>query len=143
MAELHGLAEMLSALKAKQAKVEIATPQALDKAAHRVESEVKKLLALSSHPPGTPTPSAPGSPPSLVTGNLRRSVQVSDVDGGGSRWRATVSSRLVYSRIQEFGGTAGRGSHLPARPYMAPGLALASGAIGDDFRRAWAEALQS
>jgi phage gpG-like protein len=142
MAELRGFEEMLAALKAKGAKVQVGTPQALLKAGHRVEAEVKKLLSLSSHPPGTPTPSAPGSPPSLVTGNLRRSVRVGDLDGGGTRWRVSVSSNTVYSRIQEFGGRANHSS-LPPRPYMAPGLALASAAVRDDLRQAWADALRT
>lgn len=142
MAELRGFEEMLAALKAKGAKVEVVTPQALERAGHRVEDEVKKLLALTSHPPRTPTPSAPDSPPSLIWGTLRRSVQVSDADGGGTRWRVTVFSDTVYSRIQEFGGEAGHGAKLPARPYMAPGLALASAAIRDDLQQAWADALR-
>jgi hypothetical protein len=142
MADLDGFEEMLAALKAKQAKVQAVTPAALTRAAHRVEFEVKKLLGTSSHRRGTPTPSPPGSPPSLITGNLRRPGQVGDVDGGGSRWSVTVSSRLVYSRIQEFGGRAGH-SNLPPRPYMGPGVAIATAGIGVDFRRAWAEALRT
>lgn len=143
MAELHGFDEMLTALKAKRGKVEAATPDALLLAAHRVESEVKKLLGMTSHPRGTPTPSGPGSPPSLISGNLRRSVRVSDVNGGGSHWTVKVNSNTAYSQIQEYGGTAGRGSHLPARPYMAPGLDLAARDIPRDFRDAWAAALDS
>jgi hypothetical protein len=38
------------------------------------ETAIKVTLTSSSHPLGTPTPSRPGQPPSLVTGRLRRSM---------------------------------------------------------------------
>jgi phage gpG-like protein len=142
MADLDGFEEMMAALKAKQEAVQAATPRALSQAAHRVEQSVKRLLGASSHPPGTPTPSPPGAPPSLVTGNLRRSITVGDVEGRGTHWSVTVSSNLVYSRIQQFGGTAGRGAHLPARPYMTV-IGPASGGIQRDFRAEWGIALRA
>lgn len=80
--------------------------------------EVKRELAKSSHPPGTPTPSAPGEPPSMVSGALSRKVVVKRLVPG----RIQVGSTVVYARIQELGGVAGHGAQLPARPYLKPVL---------------------
>jgi phage gpG-like protein len=91
--------------------------------------ETQAQLGTSSHPKGTPTPSAPGSPPSLISGQLRRSVIMQPVAPGHVRVGATA----VYARIQELGGDSGPGhmTHLPARPYLAPALkkAAESGAL--------------
>jgi len=84
---------------------------------------VQLELSRSSHPAGTPTPSPPGSPPSLISGQLRRSVKMTRLEPtGNGQWTATVGGTTVYARIQELGGWAGKGhkSHLPPRPYVAP-----------------------
>jgi hypothetical protein len=142
MAELDGFEAMMTELEAIVGKVVGATPQGLANAAHHLEASIKLELSRTSHPPGTPTPSPPGSPPSLITGTLRRSIQVEGpTQTGPGRWTANVGTGLVYSRIQEYGGTAGRGSRLPARPYMAPGLATALPGMGALIEQAWADAL--
>ena len=140
--ELDGFDAMLAALRAIAGKVEAATPAGLARAAHHLEGAIKTELSRTSHPPGTPTPSPPGSPPSLVTGTLRRSIQVEGpIQAGPGRWSAKVGTGLVYSRIQEYGGTAGRGAHLPPRPYIAPALAGALPAMGAFIEQAWTGAL--
>lgn len=88
------------------------------------EREIKQLLGLSSHMAGTPTPSPRGTPPSLVTGQLRRSVKQTKLfPSGAGRWTVHIAPTTVYARIQELGGWTGRGhaSHLPARPYVKIG----------------------
>ena len=107
-AGIAGLAERITA----------AATQSVTLAAHLVERHTKDQLRTSSHPAKTPTPSTPGEPPSLVTGNLMRSVSVTSF--GES---ALVGPTAIYGRIQELGGAAGRGHHvhLPARPYLKPG----------------------
>lgn len=91
--------------------------------------EVQRQLGLTEHSLRTPTPSAPGEPPSLVTGQLRRSVVMKPK----GRAHVQVGATTVYARIQELGGDAGRNhaSHLPPRPYLAPALKrlTASGAL--------------
>ena len=84
--------------------------------------ETQTELSRASHPKGTPTPSAPGSPPAIVRGDLRRRVRAKPVTGGPLRWETTVGSTVVYARIHELGGDTGRGhrTHLPARPYLRP-----------------------
>jgi phage gpG-like protein len=89
------------------------------------ERAIKQELATSSHDRGTPTPSGPGEPPSLVSGQLRRSVRMTKIEKTGAwAWTAHVAPTTVYARIQELGGWAGRGhrSHLPPRPYVKPAV---------------------
>jgi len=138
MAELDGFEAMLTALRAVGERVVAATPDGLGNAAAHLEAEVKALLSSTSHPAGTPTPSPPGSPPSLVSGNLRRSIQVEGPSQtGAGRWSVSVGSGLVYAGVQEHGG----GNNLPARPYMAPGLATAIPGMQAYMEAAWASAL--
>lgn len=120
---ITGISEAADALRAIAVRLDEATAQAAGAARDLVESKARANLSLRSHARGTPTPSAPGQPPALIDGTLRDSfhgtLPVSDGDGG---WLCTLSTGLVYSRIQELGGWAGRGhrSHLPPRPYLAP-----------------------
>jgi phage gpG-like protein len=102
---------------------------------------VNVTLRQTSHPAGTVTTAAPGQPPALVTGTLRRSAQTDPAQEGGTRATAAVRVSTVYARIQELGGVitvkrakyltfqypAGRwhqvkSVRLPPRPYMAPTL---------------------
>jgi len=57
------------------------------------------------------------------TGSLKRSIreEVTREVGGV---RAVVGTGLIYSRIHEYGGRAGRGhaAVIPARPYLEPAL---------------------
>lgn len=89
------------------------------------DQAIKKKLGLSSHAPGTKTPSTPGMPPSLITGSLRRSVRKTrSYQSGAHEWTVHIAPTIVYARIQELGGRTGRGhrTHLPPRPYVAPAL---------------------
>ena len=99
-----------------------------------VRRNVAVELTRKTHPPGTPTPSIPGEPPALVTGNLRRSAQ----DRAPQRlarglWEAALRMTAIYARIQELGGWAGRNHsvHLPARPYLAPAVKASVAAVRD------------
>jgi phage gpG-like protein len=116
-----------------------ATRKALAKSAHLVERHAKVLLSLSSHPKGTPTPSRPGQPPSLVTGTLKRSVKVRGPRRTSSGFEAVIGPTAVYGRIQELGGLAGRGlrSRLPARPYMRPAMRQSIPGIRAIFGSEW------
>jgi hypothetical protein len=108
-------------------------------------TNVQATLRSSSHPPGTRTPAGPGAPPSLVSGELRRSMKhTPPVAVGALSFSTRVYPTVIYARIQELGGTIhahGRylhwidadGAHfvrsvtLPARPYMAPTTARLTG----------------
>lgn len=121
----------------------VAAPVAAAAAAGQAgEAMVKTLLTRTSHPSGTRTPSAPGSPPSRISGNLARSVQRTPAASTGpgramTAWGPTV----IYGPVQEYGTTihvrskqvlANRstgqffGTHvtLPPRPFMRPATRL-------------------
>lgn len=93
--------------------------------AAEAERGIKAKLGERSHPRGTPTPSAPGQPPALITGTLRRSVigQPARRIGAG-RWEAAVGPTAVQARIQELGGRTGRNhaTTLPPRPSVRPAV---------------------
>jgi len=101
--------------------------------------EVQRQLGLSSHDAGTPTPSRPGEPPSLITGQLRRSVIMKPK----GKAHVQVGATTVYARIQELGGNAGRNhaSHLPARPYLR--AAMRKLAASGEMRKAAIKVIRS
>lgn len=91
------------------------------------QAEIQRKLGQSSHARGTPTPSAPGTPPARISGRLQGSIGTTPATGGGGTWTAYAGPRgVVYAAIQNFGGQAGRhhASHLPPRPYMGVDGAL-------------------
>jgi len=63
-----------------------------------------------------------------LTGDLTRALvrggrgNASTVNADGSFTFAIDLSEIPYARIHEYGGTAGRGSQIPARPYIRPAL---------------------
>lgn len=118
---LHGVDAFEADMDRLTAMLAAATGPATAKAAHLIERRTKQKLKLTAHKKGTKTPSQPGQPPSTVSGSLARSV---DVDGpeeiGFGHYVAAVGPTLIYGRIQEIGGKAGRGATLPARPFLDP-----------------------
>lgn len=142
--QVIGLSELNGAFMALEHDLQAATRVATAKVAHMAEAAIKQMLTTSSHPKNTPTPSQPGEPPSLVTGTLRRSIKVTGpVPAGMGRWLAEVGPTAVYGRVQELGGTAGRGATLPPRPYVQPAFEqlVATGAITRTYHLAWAAAI--
>lgn len=115
---LKGLVEAKAALDHKAIAMNAAVRSVVAKSAHMIEKAAKEKLTTSSHAPGTPTPSAPGEPPSLVTGNLRRSITVTGPEQiAPMTWKAQVGPTTVYGRAQELGYPE---RNLPARPYLQP-----------------------
>ncbi len=117
------------------------------RAFHREVSDA--TLVRTSHARGTITPSAPGEPPAIISGGLKRSLRLYPAEPAGAlRARSHVSPLVIYARIQERGGVVearhtftdryghvrpgylkfsyGGSTHfarrvvLPARPYMRP-----------------------
>lgn len=121
--------------------VHAATRTGTDDAVDHVQDHTRRLLALRSHPRGTPTPSPWGQPPAKISGWLRDSVVTEPARETGNGWRGKIGPTAVYGRIQELGGVAGRGhkSKLPSRPYLKPAVdaAIADGSL----RRALVEAV--
>jgi phage gpG-like protein len=140
--ELHltGERELIEAIRRRRRAVPDATTQGLINAATILKTQAAAMLSLTAHLPGTPTPSSPGQPPSLVSGDLRRSIEATPPIQADDAYMIDVGPTAVYARIQELGGQAGRGSTLPPRPYMAPALRAAKGDIADAIQSAWRRA---
>ena len=95
-----------------------------------------------THALGTPTPSDPGSPPAMVSGDLRDSVRRSPpVPVGPGRCSQVMKSQLIYGSVHEFGpvtiqaknfpqlgnptvGFFGKQVKIPRRPWMKPSMEL-------------------
>lgn len=122
MLRVTGMTQLRTRIAEIPDKLDVATRQAALGGARLMGVETRRLLSLRSHPRGTPTPSPAGAPPARISGDLRGSVQVDAApEGGLGIYRASVRTGLDYSWVQEFGGPVGRGSTLPARPYVKPG----------------------
>lgn len=125
--------EARAALKGLASDVQArASEMGLRWAALAVERRAKQKLTESGrHPKGTPTPSAPGSPPAIVTGALRASVKAGEVRREGfGVYRVEIGPTIVYGRVQELGGGP---RNLPARPYMAPTAQEAGQEVRDAY----------
>lgn len=144
--QVLGMSELNVAMERLATQLGYATRTATAQASHLLEREIKKQLSTSSHGKGTPTPSSPGEPPSLITGTLRRSITVKGPHPlGMGRWESEIGPTAVYGRIQELGGVTGRGyaATLPARPYVKPAFdkLAATGALTRVYHSAWRAAL--
>ncbi len=115
---LTGVKELQVALTRMVERQSAATRDGLGKCAHLLEREIKATLSLSSHEEGEPTSSAPGEPPALVSGDLRRGVQVEGPH--------TAS------------GTRGGRTELPARPFVEPSLEKMKPVMAAEMKAAWA-----
>jgi phage gpG-like protein len=140
--DISGLTELGDGLKAAVERVNLATKTATIIGANTIKKNAQTGLALRSHAKGTPTPSPPGDAPALVSGALRRSITVKDSSYSGM-YAAEIGPTIIYGRIQELGGIAGRGhhAHLPARPYLRPALEFSLPAIAEAYRAAWSSAM--
>ncbi|GAA4626872.1 hypothetical protein GCM10023196_036890 [Actinoallomurus vinaceus] len=127
-------ADVTRRLKTIRVRVSAATEAASAAMGAVGKESTQTELSRLSHPPGTPTPSPPGRPPAMVSGDLHDSVTATTtVPLGPVRFVTVVGATTVYARIQQFGGWAGRNhaTYLPARPYLEPGAgnAAVSGAL--------------
>jgi len=139
--QLQGLTALLSTLDTRAAAIETATYVATTEVTEVVLSATERHLTRLSHAPGTPTPSAPGSPPATISGALAESLHVEGPAVIGGRVLARLGPTTVYGRIQELGGVAGWGAQLPARPYLWPAVRDSLPAIEFIYREAWTAAL--
>ena len=126
----------IAALQKKITETEIATVAlAARQGAAVLERAAKlKLTENGKHQAGTPTPSAPGSPPAIVTGALRASIKSTEPRRiGFGTYVVQVGPTVIYGRVQELGG----GNNLPARPYMAPALEESLLEIYKTYEKVW------
>jgi len=136
---VKGLREAIAALEEKNAQIDAATKLATAKVLHLIEKRTKDKLGQRSHQRGTPTPSGPGEPPALITGNLWRSISVFGPDAvGAGAWRGAVGPTAIYGRVQELGGGP---RNLPARPSLTPSYEELRLDIPAIYREAWTAAI--
>lgn len=148
--ETRGVEKAKAQLTRIAARVEGATGDAVDDVLEQLQRQARRMLSLGWHSPGTPTGSAPGSPPWRISGRLSRAITVVKArPTGAGKWSGKVGpTRVVYARIQEIGGWAGRRhrSYLPPRPYMKPAVRLVKPTVRHAFvvryHRAIREALR-
>jgi hypothetical protein len=136
MTTWDGTAEFDAALAATVERVNAAAVRIVRRG-ETVLEEVTKSAFSQQHRRGTQTPSAPGSPPAVVTGALRRSVVSDAVRFVGTAATGQVYPSVVYGRIQELGG---RG--LPPRPFLAPSIAATEPRYAVIASEEWALALR-
>lgn len=117
-------AEVIARLKVIRTRAQTVAPRAAVTAMSLTAVKAAQLeLTRKTHTAGTRTPSAPGEPPALVTGTLRRSfIATPPIQAGPARYLADVGGTAIYTRIQELGGVTGRGTTLPARPALQPAV---------------------
>lgn len=141
--EMPDWAAMAAQITGRAARLDAATRAGLEAVGALAEHAVVEQLTLRSHDPGTPTPSAPGQPPALVTGALAGSVTSRGPTGGAGRYEMVVGATTAYARIHELGGRTGRGHRtvLPPRPYLHPALLAAQRDMLAVMIRAWRAAM--
>ena len=141
--KISGLDQLQARLAAVAERLDENTRTATVTASALVENAIKDQLRKTSHRKGTPTPASPGMPPSLITGNLMRSIAVRGPTGDMGVYGAEIGPTAIYGRIQDMGGTTGRGhrTHLPARPYVLPGWNQTAHAVSEVYLGAWTSAL--
>lgn len=140
MSSPNAAREVLVRLRAiRQAAATEATLAACRALGQAAETAVKVTLTSSTHSEGTPTPSSPGQPPSLVSGTLRRSVtRTTPRLTGPGRAICLVGSVVPYASVHEFGPVTitSHGSYplrnrrtgqvfgqevtIPRRPFLEP-----------------------
>lgn len=130
---------MNAALEGRIRAARAVTDLAVAAAARQVADNTQDTLMHREHPRGTRTPSAPGQPPAMISGGLKASVHTTRVTRVGDTYWASVGPTAKYSRIQELGGTTGRGhrTRLPPRPYLGPAFRGARSKVRRIFREHW------
>jgi hypothetical protein len=141
---VDGADEWAVAAEALLERVRLETGGAVDDGLALIQQEAQRNLTFYTHPPGTPTPSAPGEPPALISGALRRAVKIRRLLFGPLVFSGAVGSTSVYGPIQERGGWAGRAhrSYLPPRPWLRPAALSAAPKIRKLFVDAWTRAIR-
>jgi phage gpG-like protein len=141
--DMPNWAGIAAQITGRAAGLDAATRAGLELVGELAEHAMVEQLTLRSHPPGTPTPSAPGQPPALITGTLAGSVVTRGPIGAAGRYEMVVGATAEYARIHELGGRTGAGHRtvLPPRPYVHPALIAAQRDMLAVMIRTWRAAM--
>lgn len=148
---VDGADEWKDAAHAILERVRAATDGAVDDGLALIQQGAQQNLTYFTHPAGTPTPSAPGDPPALISGALRRSIKTRRTKDGPNVFEGHVGPTIIYGRIQELGGRLGhnprhgmwrRPAFLPPRPYLRPAAFNAAPKIRKLLVKAWSSAIR-
>ena len=134
MSDFLGMDELMAAFDALVRKAAEADILIVKRAEAVVEKNIKKQFK-QAHSKKTPTPSPAGSPPAVISGNLRRGITSDPVSMEGLTAVGRVYPTAVYARIQELGG-----DRIPARPYVQPGYDASKAEIEKIAVVEWAKA---
>lgn len=149
--QVDGAPQWWAAVEQMRGRVRAATDKAVNDGLHEIQLKAQQNLTFYSHPRGTPTPSAPGEPPALISGALRRSIKVRRTKRGPGVYEGRVGPTIIYGRIQELGGRLGHNprhgmwrqpGYLPPRPYLRPAVISVLPKIRQIFLDAWARAIR-
>ena len=163
MAGNNAAAEVAARLRVIAARAETEAPVAAVRALGAAgETATKLTLTKRTHTAGTPTPSAPGQPPALVSGALRRSVIRAPARAiGPGNAAQLMACHVIYGAVHEFGPVTirSKGNYplrnkntgqvfgprvvIPRRPWMKPSMEalVASGFGTKACMTAWAASL--
>jgi len=119
MTTSNNLPQVEAALKAYQARVDIAVGQAAAEIGQQLAGAAMRQIQGDRR--NVSYPAVSGQPPMNVSGNLRRSIKGSSSRLGFGIYTAEAGAYMVYARAVEFGGapTWTNGQHFP---YMQPAL---------------------
>lgn len=104
---------IIAALKGKTREIAVGTAVGINETANDLQRVAQTSMKGGGGSVGGNHPSAPGSPPNVQTGNLRRSIAVDRATT--QNLEALVEARAEYAAHLEFGT-----SRMPARPFMTP-----------------------
>lgn len=112
----------------------------LDNAAAKLENGVKAGLMLA----GQLVAQRAQLIAPIDTGRLKRSLTTGEPFKQDTAWRIDIGSNVVYARIQEFGGRAGRNlaTLITAQPYLRPALKASKAEVRTVITRAVIGALK-
>jgi hypothetical protein len=119
MNEANNVPEVIAAIKAMQARMDIAVGAAAAELGEQLAGTAQRQI--KGDRKNVPYPAVSGQPPMNVSGDLRRNIKGSSHRLGFDQYIAEAGSYAVYGRAVELGGapTWTNGQHFP---YMQPAL---------------------
>jgi hypothetical protein len=130
----HGITEVDGALEGLVDRAQAASRDAVVEAAHLAELAMKQHAGEGGrHAKATPTPATPGGGPAVISGTLRRSIRVGDIQPfGATGYSAKVGPTAIYGRRVELEYDY---------PYTGPGLQDVLPQLPAIYARVWGKAI--